>query len=239
MPNHYLSALIGGIVSDQYAQNVKLQLSLNGPNAYTLITDEAGHPITLGGLAQITTAQGEFSDSSLFCVQPSYLKLAGSEDFNLYGGDFTVELSIFPTEVQGTRFLMGTANAWFAAGDIAPGEAGWGLRMETTGLTILSRYGTIESVNATWIIGAWNQIEWCQKNGVNSFIVNGDLVKQGPFAGNGLGNDPVNSLYIGATPDHFAGTAFVGYMDNIRLTKGVARHEASHPKNIAQFPPLS
>jgi uncharacterized protein YmfQ (DUF2313 family) len=196
-----------------------LLLHCDGFNGSTVVPDTSGrnHPVTQNGNAKLATAQERFGSSSLSNdgTIGSYLTLDGSNDFAFGTGDFTVDLWFFPN-------ASGTNQTIY---DSRPNSVN-GLYpvIYFSGSTINFYQNSLNVIAGvtTLTIGAWYHVALVRAAGVTKLYLNG--VQEGPSY------TDTNNYLVGASAPVISGNAFTstgntvnGYLDEIRVTKGVAR----------------
>lgn len=206
-------------VSDPFAASVVLALDLDSAN----IVDHKGHIITAAGNAGISTVKSKFGKYSLyFDGTGDYIYSANGVDWAMGTGNYTLDAWVYPTQtgvqmtIFDTRASAAGAGIWYGintTGNIAT----WGFGGAWTGSA------SPKAVN----YNAWNHIAFV-RSGTNFYIfLNGNL--EVTFTGVGA-NSTDQALTIGGPIDYRdTGTTnkFVGYMDSVRITKGIARWSAN------------
>jgi hypothetical protein len=218
----FFNNLFGGGVLDAYT---KLLLHGDGTNGSTTFTDSSPNPktITPYGNVQISTAQSKFSGSSMyFDGNEDYLSVPDSDDFNFGGGDFTIDLwvnalavgqsnnSLLLTKLdnatQATPFCITLMSGSYILRLYMAKSSQWDL---VNGATI----GTLQQ-------GVWSHVAVCRKNSAVYCFIDGSLSSTSY-----VGPDSVlNCTYpilIGS--GNYSGCHFNGYIDELRISKGIAR----------------
>jgi len=214
MVSPYAFAAAGG-GPDPYFSNVILLMGFNGADGSTSFVDESsyGRTVSAFGNAQIDTAQSKFGVSSLLLDgSGDYLTLPDSNDWDFGSGDWTVELFV-RLNTTGNMAFLGQANA----------ATGWQFMRESNTLRFNAyaggQYQAYET-GGTWTgpTGQWFHIA-ADRSG-NTWRVYRDGVRV--FSGtrsNAISNSTdVMKIGRGFSSD------FNGWMDEIRITKGVARY---------------
>lgn len=217
--------LFGGGATDPYWNNVVLLMPYEGADAATGspgmddFSPAAHGTATVAAQAQIDTAQFKFGASSLILDGVGdCIKYNDSNDWNLAAGSFTLECWIRTgTIALGNYFIMGQWN-------VAP-NLGWLLyqtsaalawNVSTTGSNNLADIGTasILSVN-TWyaVCLDYNGIKY--RLYLDGVMVGSSTTTRTIF-------DSTLQFAIGANSG--GGSAFNGWIDEVRITKGVARY---------------
>ena len=201
---------------DPYFSSVVALLHMDGGDASTTFTDVKGHTFTPVGNAQIDTAQSKFGGASgLFDGAGDYISASASADWGFGAGDWTVEAWVRPTDAAGDECLFD--NRLSAA----------------TGCAI---YTSLNSLSNTW--GFANN---------SAIVANGGNLTAGGWAhlavtrsGNtvrGFRGGTVDWTYTdsrtyASSPAinicaSGSGQYFTGHVDDLRITKGVARYTAN------------
>jgi hypothetical protein len=222
-----------------------LLLHGNGTNGSTVITDSSGSPkaVTAVGNAQISTAQSKFGGASLlFDGSGDYLTVPVSNDLELGTGNFTIELWFYiaansTLNSNGTRFaqLIGNVTAANLNGielNIAGNSTTTGLGFEF----INTVAGTQYKVSFTGSVSqsTWHHIAVVRSGTTTSIYFNGTSVASGT-----LGNQAislVNPIWIGGLNVSGFNHWLNGYIDDLRITKGVARYTSNFTPPTAPFP---
>lgn len=234
-----MSWVISPSYKDPDFANVSLLLHGNGTNGSTTITDSSPTPktVTPVGNAQISTARSKFGGSSiLFDGTGDYLTVPSTGTPGDFGaGDFTVELWTFlVSRINTFPCLLGNYTA-FAAGSFAL-FAGHSSGSTTQYQLALNGSG-FPSINAgTIIYNDWAHIAVVRSGSTISLYLNGTSVGSATSSVNL--NGTTGSLFIGTTGDGIAGGAINGYIDDLRITKGVARYTSNFSVPPAQFPDI-
>ena len=218
---------------DPYYSNTSLLLNCNGNNDSTVFTDTSITPktVTAFGNAKISTTQSKFGGSSAyFDGTGDYLQLANNANFAFGSGDFTAEAWVYTTTLTGNAAVMGYASGTSSASVVE-------FRMLRTGSTwqFDTGVGSVEyGVGfGTVAINTLYHVAFC-RYGTNLYsFIDGVLSSTTAVSTLSL-NDPASStLQIGQSG---GGYPWTGYIDDIRITKGVARYTQNFTPPTKQFP---
>ena len=212
-------------VDKQGIQNVSLLLHGNGTNGSTTITDSSPIPktVTTVGNAQISTAQSKFGGSSILLdgtgdtLDITAISFADSESF-------TLECFLY-------KNVGGYSNVFGGGPQIGydlfadPGTSTGSIYMFFAGKFVIQASGTAVTLNT------WNHLAWTRQGSTCRAFVNGIL------QGSGNQSDAFSIGVIGATSSG-AGQAVNGYIDDLRITKGIARYTANFTPPTAPFPDI-
>ena len=216
--------------------NVSLLLHMDGVNNSPVFADSAPSPklVYAFGDAKISTAQSKFGGASgAFDGTGDYLAIPSSADFEFGSGNATVELWFRATAAPATAGgLIQRPNA--------SGYANFSLNYRPSGALeaycSLSNPASIPVILAPTgviTIGQWHHIAFVKNGLVYTLYVDGVSRASGTAASHpptGL----TTQTYIGAlSPTTF----FVnGHIDDLRVTKGVARYTSNFTPPAAPFP---
>lgn len=230
--------------SDPYYANVVLLLHSDGTNGSTTFTDNSPSPKTVTAFdnAQISTSVFKYgTGSAKFDGTGDYLSTPSTTAFDL-GDTYTVEFWVNPTSVTGGW------SGWLQRGYYSTFDTSWtglvfSIRvLDSTIYTYL--YGTtsanqqvIQTAPSVIVAGSW-QFYTLVRNGTTAKVyING--VEKGTMSGLNSPAVSARPLVIGDWDFYNAGPAheyFNGYIDDIRITKGVARYLADFTPPTAAFP---
>jgi len=188
---------------------------MDGADGSTVFTDVKGHVFTAAGNAQIDTAQSKFGGASgLFDGSGDYLDAAASTDFGVEAGDWTVEAWVRPTDAAGDECLFDNRIG---------GATGCGIYTSLSGSA--NRFGftnnsAVIASGGNLTAGVWAFIAVARASGTVRGFINGVLAWSVTDSRTYSGTPAIR---IGASS---AGQYFAGHVDEIRITKGVARYTA-------------
>lgn len=217
-------------VSDPYWANVVALLHFDDtPGAGTFV-DAKGHVFTSSGTATTSTAQQKFGSASLLLNGTNeYVASASSTDWEMAGGNFTIECWARPSVAVTTR--MEIIDRWNAFG--------FGLQIMDTGFLRGFCQGTTGGLvlcgpGATTVThNVWHHIAFVRDGTTLRLFLDG--VSQGTAVFTGTIDAITDTLDIGYDN---GGTAryFRGNIDEVRITKGVARYTADFTPPTSPFP---
>ena len=217
----------GGIViGDPYWDSVVLLARMNGSpaNLKTMQFSNAG---------TVAWAAGKFGQAmSLSTGDSGAVANASTLDFAL-PGDFTIELFVKPTSR-----VDGALISHFDLGGASPG---WQVYYTTSGKIEFYRYAGSGSYpargNVVLALGVFSHIAVVRSAGVVSIYVNGVLDATGTDAA-AYGNNLL-TMSIGYQLQGGARYPFRGEIDEVRITKNVARYTGAFAPPSAEFPAVS
>lgn len=223
--------------SDPYFSSVSVLLRGGGANNSTVMTDSAASPkaVTAVGNAKISTAQSKFGGSSIvFDGDGDYLSIPASpgNNFSFGTGDFTIEGWFYLSSAgSGYRnlFVIPWGSTYMS---IRFGDDGFGGRLQFA-LDSTSFPPLYSSVHTqTSLAGAWHHVAFTRSGGLARAFLDGNLltVRNNNFSGSPVTSwaDSSNIASVAqAYVSHTGSAAWLGYMDDVRITKGVARYTAN------------
>ena len=217
-------------MSDAYWDQVSALLHCNGSNGSTSFVDSSsnGHTVTAAGNAQISTAQSKFGGASaLFDGVGDYLTIASHADFAMGSGDFTWEAQVYVTggsdyrQIFSTRASNGSSSS---AGSLAINPSG-GLTWYTSGFI----------VNYTTSIGTNQWVHVAVSRTGTTLRVFADGVQ----VGSATNSDNLTAQVFSVGANNDGSEPFTGYIDEVRVTKGVGRYTGAFTPPTAEFPEFS
>jgi len=219
----------------------KLLLHMDGGNGSTTFTDSGSSPtpktVTANGQAYTDTRQSKFGGSSgFFDGTDDKLSLADSDDFH-FDGDFTVDFWVRFNTVPAsgnhlTQYFLNQDDATNYRDLMVyyniPNSWYWYYRVKTATSTI-----TFEREVTTFNANQWYHLAVVRSG--NSYY----WFRDGTQFGSTLTNSdaPVNvadTLYIGAMEDN--SNDFDGWIDELRISKGIARWTAAFNVPSISYP---
>ena len=220
---------------EKYFYQNSLLLSADGSNGSTAIVDSSAnaHTITVNGNAQISTTQSKFGGSSMyFDGNGDYLAITDNDDFEFGSGDFTIEAWIYLTGYPAN--YNSVYSSMIVAKDAADTGRSWsfGINGTSSSWTSLSAATfqsntvyTSLSASFNFALNTWYHVAVVKNNGTGKLYVNGTEIGSGTL---GAPVDTSTVVTIGAESPNYQtagyGYFFPGYIDDLRITKGVARY---------------
>ena len=192
------------------------QLLLNFTNAG--ITDATSKNVleTVGN-AQISTTQSKFGGSSMsFDGTGDWLLIPHTVDQMLGTGAFTIELWVYRNS-SGTYGLVGKGT----------GTTGWLVSLNSSNQVVFTYGSSTITSSGTVSATTWTYIAVVREGtGTNQtkLYINGSNDGTGTVS---TDFNQTNAMYVGA--DRTGGSAFNGYIDDLRITRGQARTVTTTP----------
>lgn len=217
--------------TDPYWSNVVSLLHFDGADGSTSIVDQKGR-------SWVASGSGSALDTDFAAFGPSSLRLSGggsslvetvsaSADFDL-SGDYTLETMIRPASIGNNAVItIGTSNAERITLGIST-TLGLYLYTATTSGGAAVR---ISSGASTISTGVWRHVAVTKESGTWRLFLHGSLIGTSSTASYPTGSVKV-FVGAGASSD----TLYSGHIDEMRITKGVARYTSAFTPPTAAFP---
>lgn len=214
---------------DQYWSSTVLLMHMND----TGLTDEKGKAITLAGGAARSATQSKFGGySAYFDGTGDYLTTPDSADFAFASGDFTIEC-YFKQEATGGTYAL--------AAQRTTTTSSYSFAFQITGSTVTFICSTSGTATTHTVTAAYTQetSNWHHAAAVRSgtlltVFIDGTPGTSVSISTTALANSSA-VLSIGGD-ETGSSNQFNGYIDDLRITKGVARytlaftpHTSAHP----------
>jgi len=226
--------------------SVSVLLHGDGANNATLMTDNASTPKTVAavGNARISTTQSKFGGSAMaFDGDNDYLTVPASpgNDFSFGTGDFTIEGWFYLSSAGGGYRNLVVIPWGPTYMSIRFGDGGFGSRLQfASDSTSFPPLYSSEHTQAS-LAGAWHHVAFTRSGGVARAFLDGNLltVRNNIFSGPPVTSWTDSSNIVSVTQayvSHTGGASWLGYIDDFRITKGVARYTASFTPPTQAFP---
>ena len=206
--------------ADPYAWKNTLALPLVGND------DDVSNKINSGSTTKVVTANGNaaasatqsnfYGSSYYFDGTDDKLTIPNNTDFNFGSGDSTIEMWVYPTRISGTQENL-----------ITRGTSGYsGFIMSVKNFLDSTNGGSSWNVSITYdnplVANVWQHIAVCRSGDTWTVYING--VANGSATASGTVQSSAETLTIG---ERAGQTDFQGYINDIRLYKGVAKYTSN------------
>ena len=216
----------GSIVGDEYYSSCSLLMHFSGSNGSTTFIDNSPTPKTAtpAGNAQISTVQSKFGGASLYLDGTGdYLTFPTNSSFAYGTGDFTIECWVY--------FAAGSSYRQIFSNRLTPGSVSSEGSFAINPSNGLTWYTNTFIIDYTTSIGTnqWVHVAICRNGSSLKVFANGVQV------GSTTNSDNLTStsFTIGANAD--GSETFNGYIDELRVTKGIARYTGNFATQSAEF----
>ena len=208
---------------DPYWANVSLLLHMDGSNGSTTFTDSSSNTlaVTATGNVQISTAHSKFGGSSAYFdgIGDRLDTGTGLAPLQMGTGDFTVEAFIRPTSsVSGYKGLIGLASSYVETLYILSGQLVW------------YNSGTAAGTIA---VDTWYHVAVSRQGTSLRVFIDGVLVDTST---NSTDITNYGARFTAGDSGFRANENFQGWMDELRITKGISRYSATFTPPTAPFP---
>jgi Concanavalin A-like lectin/glucanases superfamily len=234
---NYLTGLVSDVRVSNVVRSISVPASPISSDANTLLLASCTNagvidnamiavPETVGN-AQLDTTTKKFGTGSLkFDGTGDWLLVPDSIDQRLGTGNFTIECWLYLSATGAARGIVGKGTS----------TTGWLLSTNSSNAVVFT-YGTSTITSTGTLSGAtWYHIAVVREGtGTNQT----KIYIGGTNDGTGTVSTDftqTNAGYVGA--NRTAGDALNGYIDDLRITKGVARYTANFTPPTAAFPDL-
>ena len=222
-------------IGDPNFANVSLLLHMDGSNGSTTFTDSSsnGLTVTANGNAQISTTQSKFGGSSAyFDGTGDYLSFSASDEWGFGDGAWTIEFFINTTDTDFDPIA--------AFNPSSPYE-GWSIRVESGLVKFFQSNGStndgFDTVSGTTTVndGAWHHVALTSASGSNAVSCYIDGILAGSHTFTVAISTSGQALRVGADTNTTILRPLNGYIDELRITKGVARYTSNFTAPTAAF----
>ena len=230
-----LSGFGGASNKDPDFSSVVLLLHLDGADAATSTSDasESGHAITFNGNTELDTAQEKFGGSSLRLPGSAgdFISTPDSADWDFDAGDFTIEFFIRLSTVASSQCFISQEqdlnNRWRFQFDNTVGAAFTAL------LGGVLQVDFSQGATTGWSADTWYHVAVTRDG--NDFDIYRDGTSIASVTDSSDMPNVAAALRIG---QNAAGSTLPvqGWMDEVRITKGVARYTGSFSAPTSPFP---
>lgn len=220
--------------------NVSALLHMDGANNSTVFLDSSsnGFTVTRYGDAKISTTQSKFGGASgYFDGSGDYLSIPNNAAFQFGTGDFTIEVWIYMTSTGdfGQKIIANGNNSFSGSGSSGAvyleAQQNFNDRVLTFGT---NESNPIVQTTTPIILNQWHHAAVTRSGSTVRLFMDGILVSTGTSSQSiNLSN---NDLLIGRSRWDAFGNYWRGYIDDLRITKGVARWTNDFPVPTEAYP---
>ena len=220
------------VTGDQYYNSCSLLLHLNGTNGSTTFTDNSPSPktVTSNNGAAISTAQSKFGGASAFFDGTDDLvTVSDNSGFDFGSGDFTIEYWEYRTDSSNNKTALArntSGRTPYMSGYAFSGVLYFYVSFDGSNWAFNLNQGDIT-------LNAWNHFAITRQGNVFRTFKNGSQTSTTTTSG----TFPAGSaaLEIGRWAAN-ASVYYQGYIDELRITKGVARYTNNFTTSSVAFP---
>lgn len=225
------------MAGDPYFDKVVLLLNCNGANGSTTLTDSStsGKTATRVGTPTISTAQSVYDGASLLVdgSAGSYFTFADHADFEFGTGDFTIEFRVRFTSTAAQQAVLAKSAAAAFGPFVFYAASGGALAFYSS-----SNGSSWDIANAVTIgtlsANTWYAVAVTRSN--YTFRTFFDGVKISEWSNFTSLYNGTDLVYIGSYGGNSSYSMQSGYIDELRITKGLAIYTADYTLAAAKFP---
>lgn len=211
------------MVNDPYYSSVAALLHMEGANGGSTFTDDKGSTVGTNGSPVTSTAVAAAGGSSaLFDGNTAYLALPNDGGrFDFQAGDWTIEFAAYTNSASvSKRVISAWDNTSFS---IVATPSYWDLYLN-------GAYRASWGTNTT---GVWQHLAVVRSGNTLYMFQDGVLLNTLSFSSYipDLGSSVVSVGGFGS-----GANSYDGYMDELRITKGVARYTSDYTLQSGEFP---
>jgi hypothetical protein len=218
-------SLAEGLVADQHSDKTVLLMHMDGAEGTTQFSDSSGAPqsVSVSGNPVISSVQSKFGGTSAYFAPDgtsnNFLEVASSSNYDWSSGDYTLEAWIYPLSFSGDIGLFGTHHSpndcLSGVGFSASASNFWLSRIGCDNVS--SNYGVVTT-------NTWSHVAVVKNGGETLLFLNGSQVGNG---GNWSWSSGDSPFRIGYLHPNSGGHSWEGYIDEVRVTKGLARYRSN------------
>lgn len=223
------------MANDPYWNSVVLAMHMDGADASTTFVDEKGHAVTVSGGAKLsTTSPARGTACAVFDGTGDYLSFGDTADHELGGGSFTIEFWLKTTQTLAYACPIGRDTGTFPAG-------AWSILLNGPGSGYIQFWNASYSTSAAQLSpasnpaindGAWHHVAIVRNGSAMALYKDGTSIATATWTGSIA--DLAAGVNIGR--DQGYSRDFNGSIDDLRITKGVARYTANFTPPTDPFP---
>lgn len=226
--------------TDPYWDSVVTMLHFNGTNGSTTFTDSRGLRSWTRVNATISTAQSKFGGSSGLFSGNGYLQTADSADFQFAGGDFTIEAWVRMTSWPGAGWwssIISQRSNNSSQNSFTVSVYGDGSYIDFYyGNPANGGAGTQYTMPFAYQLNTWYHVA-VSRVGTNLYMFLDGVKKTTANIGTAVLWNSTATIKVGAFDDGpWSNSYFFGYIDELRVTKGVGRYVNDFTPRSWQFP---
>jgi hypothetical protein len=214
------------LFTDLYFSGVSLLMHMDGSNGSTTFVDSSNTPKAITSTsATITTANFLFGTGSASFSGSGYLTVPYSSSMDMGTGDFTIEYFVRPSSVSAQVVVLSIGGypngmeTYFGGGAVCfaakAGSSAW------AGF----------DANVDCAINTWTHCAFVRETGVVKIYVNGIFAGSSSSHSGSISSNS-NPTWIGSRQSQLG---MSGLLDELRITKGVARYTADFTPPAVPF----
>lgn len=219
------TVLAQGTIESKETVGGNLRLKFDGKvTGWVLNPDREAKTINLTGNSQLATAQKKFGTASLYVDGTGdRATVASTSDFGFGTGNFTIEGFFRFDDVTGTKYLFDFRDD---ASDTAP-------TVYADGATLKFSVGGTDRITGTTTLLAntFYHVALSRSDDGTELFINGS--REGSVFNDSNNYGTANVMSLGG--DYNNANHFKGYIDEVRVTKGIPRYMTSYTTPTTEF----
>jgi hypothetical protein len=218
----YVTLRWGAGALDPFFGNTSLLMHFDASAGSSSFSDVRGHAVPVSGTVAHATSTSKFGGAS-GQFGSGYLGPITGADLNLGTSNFTMEAWVYLTSTASTSTILASHNY-----NTAGFNGNWVLRITDPSNIAFATYdgvGNSEYVEfpSTWTTGIWYHVAVVRERTSVRIYQNGAQVGSTMLLTKALTDGGTSGVRIGAANFN---SPFPGFIDEVRITKGVARYPA-------------
>lgn len=241
MLSNKLSIASSKLVDDIYYDNVTLLLNANGTNGSTTTIDSSKYArtVTAVGNAKLSTADKKFGTASMiFDGSGDSFTVANNASLAMGTGDYTTEFWVKMNSFSGTYTgLIDDGTMWLTFGD-----SGYGYKLKF-GISGLDKKYSLSLTGQAFAGTGWRHIACTRTSGQGRIYIDGvqqmlsDVsISSGNANPSTYPNSSVTMTESATSSAVTLSSNFNGYIDDVRITKGVVRYTGNFTVPSKEYP---
>ena len=225
-PTAALPTTASSTPADPYYGYTSLLLHMDGTNGSTAFVDSGPNALAVPavGNAQISTTQSKYGGASAyFDGAGDYINATAGNQFQFGTGDFTIEMWVWASSNTG-QYKCLFSNRGVDASSIFLG-------IDPSAKLLYYRGAFLITDSVALDLNQWYHVALVRKGSTITLYKNGVSAGSVTDATNLTGN----TCFV-AQESSLASTYFNGYIDDLRVTKGIARYTTTFTPPTAAFP---
>lgn len=210
--------------SDPYFSSVTMLLHMDGLSGSTTITDVKGTTINNSTNTMLSSGAAKFGTAGLSSGGTSKVSFQNSASINTYTGDYTEEFWLYLTNNSSAQAIL---DSWGSS-------AGHSFWISSGSLTYYYNGGSKILVGVPISAGQWHHVAATRASGTIRLFIDGVLQNNTVVGVSGTLSPGQTITGINYEPS--GNTGVIGYLDEVRITNGVARYTSSFTPPTAAFP---
>jgi len=215
-----------GYADDNYTVSL---LHMDGSDGGTFFRDQVGNRTwtSYGPVVTATNASVFGTSGGFFGTGFNFLTTPYNDLFNLGTDDFTVEAWVTPRILRDNGCILSSR---------INGTAGYAFQMKGTGYTHVTQNGTVLAATpaGSLVAGSRQHVAYVRNGDTLSIFINGQRQATGAVGGTTF-NTTGTAVFVGAWRSDVNTAYYEGTMDELRVSKGIARYTSNFTPQVDPF----